>query len=76
MTAVGRIEADEVDVRVQDEGTVVLLWPITNRAIGWLDEHLPDDRQRWGSATVVEARYVWDILYGLAEDGLVLARAR
>jgi hypothetical protein len=63
------------DFRVRDEGSLVLLWPVTAAARDWVNEHLPEDRLRWMSATVIEHRYVGDILAGIEADGLVLANA-
>jgi hypothetical protein len=44
----------ETDFRVQDEGTIFLLQPLTDAARRWSVEHLPDDAQRFGSAYFVE----------------------
>jgi hypothetical protein len=60
-----------VDYQARDEGTLVLLWAITPEAKAWCDEYLPEDRTRWASATVIEARYWPAIEEGLAADGLV-----
>ena len=60
----------EADFGLQDEGTLTLLWPRTDRATAWCGEHLPDDAIRWGDAYVVEPRYVENILNALREEGL------
>jgi hypothetical protein len=59
------------DYAVQNEGSIVLLWPITTLAVEWVEEHLPEDRQTWGNAVVIDARYAYDIIEGLGADGLV-----
>jgi hypothetical protein len=59
------------DYRIRDEGTVVLLWPISDEADAWCDEHLPKDRIRWGGAAVIEHRYAGPIIEALASEGLV-----
>jgi len=59
------------DYQVRDEGSIVLLWPISAAAVAWCDEHLPEDRITWGGATVIEHRYADDIIEGLGADGLV-----
>jgi hypothetical protein len=58
------------DFIVRNEGSIVLLTPITNVAKEWVEEHLPEDVQHWGTAIVVEPRYIMDILQGIHEDGL------
>lgn len=70
-----RIPASEVDFRVLFDGSVTLLWAISDDGVAWADEHLPEDRISWGGATVIEHRYVEDILNGIDSDGLVVGRA-
>ncbi len=60
-----------VDFHIRDEGPIVLLWPISQDAVEWCDEHLPEDCTRWLGATVIEHRYAHSIVEGLAADGLV-----
>lgn len=61
------------DIAIQNHGSIVLLRPCTPAGDAWLDEHLAEDRQRWGAATVCEPRYVRDIVDGARDDGLVVA---
>jgi hypothetical protein len=58
------------DFAVRDEGTLVLLWALTDDTEAWIEEHLPADRLTWGHATVIEHRYAGDVVDGLVEDGL------
>jgi len=58
------------DLKVQNHGTIFLLVPITPAGEAWCDEHLPEDRTYWGKATVVEHRYISDIVEGAIADGL------
>lgn len=60
------------DFVLTDHGTIALLTPITDAAKQWSDEHLPEDRQMFGDSTVIEPRYVLDILHGINEAGLSL----
>jgi squalene cyclase len=64
---------DEPDVLVANEGTVFLFNPLTARATEWIDEHVQDDAQWFGSTLVVEHRYAWGLAQGMKDDGLVLA---
>jgi hypothetical protein len=66
-----KVRLPRADYALRDEGTLVLLWTITPEATAWVDEYLPDDRLTWGHATIVESRYIGDILDGMAADGLV-----
>jgi len=61
------------DAMLENHGSITLLRPFTLKARHWCAEHLPDDAQHWGEATVIEARYVKDIALGMLAEGLVLA---
>lgn len=67
-------KTETIDFRVRDEGTIVIIWPVTDEAVGWCDEHLPDDCTRWGSGYVIDCRYSHDVIAGMFEDGLVGGR--
>jgi hypothetical protein len=58
------------DLHVEDHGSVWLLRPLTEGAQAWIGENLPEDRQEFAGAVVVEARYVIDIIIGMVKDGL------
>jgi len=60
------------DVRIDNQGTIVLVVPLTDRATEWIGQNIPDDAQYFGKALVVEHRYAQDIVDGMAADGLVL----
>lgn len=60
------------DFLIADHGTVFLLQPITDRALGWVREHLPPDSPHFGSSVVIEHRFVADIVVGIRDDGLVV----
>jgi hypothetical protein len=62
------------DFVCENHFSVFLLRPTTPAASDWIEAHLPDDRMTFGDAVVVEPRYVWAILVGLQEDGLVVTR--
>jgi hypothetical protein len=61
------------DFHVVDDHSLFLLQPITAAAAGWITEHLPADAMMFGSAIVIEHRYVEDILDGITGDGLTWA---
>ena len=62
---------EKIDYRIKEEGSLVLIWPVSDEATSWCSEHLPEDCPRFGSAYAIESRYAFDITVGMAEDGLV-----
>ena len=67
----GEIQMSE-DFELQNEGSLYLLRPLTGQAAEWLEEHIEQNRQMFGTAVVVEHRYVADIVRGIADAGLEL----
>lgn len=59
----------EADFRVYCEGSIFLLTPLTEAANLWVDEHLPEDRMTFAGATVVEHRYINDLVEALIAEG-------
>jgi hypothetical protein len=55
--------------RVEDHGSIVLIRPLTSDVERWFEEHVPDDAQWFGSALVVEPRYVGPIVTALIDEG-------
>lgn len=64
------------DFRCENHGSLFLLFPLTDSAQSWVEEHVPSDAQWFGNAVVVEHRFIWAILEGIQEDGLAVSRAR
>jgi len=64
----------EPDFICENHLSIFLLRPVSPAAFAWIEEHLPPDRIAFGNAVVVEPRYVWAILVGLQDDGLVVTR--
>ena len=62
------------DFICENHSSIFLLRLISPAAFTWIEEHLPADRLTFGNAVVIEPRYVWTILHGLQEDGLVVCR--
>jgi hypothetical protein len=62
------------DFICENHCSIFLLRPISPAAFDWIEEHLPSDRLTFGNAVVIELRYVWAILVGLQDDGLVVTR--
>jgi hypothetical protein len=61
------------DFFVEDRATIFFLQPPTPAAISWIQENLPEDHMTFGSAVVVEHRYIGAIVRGAMADGLEVA---
>ena len=62
--------AAPADFTIQHEGSIVLLYPNSDAARAWVEEHIPLDALTFGGAIVVEHRYISDIEFGIINDGL------
>jgi hypothetical protein len=62
------------DFICENHSSVFLLRPVSPAAFSWIEEHLSPGRLMFGNAVVIEPKYVWAILVGLQDDGLVVAR--
>jgi hypothetical protein len=60
----------EPDFICESHVSLFLLRPLSPAAFDWIEEHLPTDRLTWGNATVIEPRYVWNIILGIQDSGL------
>lgn len=58
------------DFAVRDEGSLILLWPISDEAEAWISENLPEDAPMWCHAVVIERRYAHDIIDAMSAEGL------
>ena len=61
------------DVLIANEGTLFLFSPLSRAAKAWIDEHVQEDAQWFGSCLVVEHRYALGLAHGLQDAGFVLA---
>jgi hypothetical protein len=61
------------DFEVENHQSIFLLRPLTPVAESWIEEFLPEDCTYFGSAVVVEHRYIADIVHGIQNDGLAVA---
>jgi hypothetical protein len=67
-------KAPTSDFRFDNHGSIVILWAETPAAGDWVDEHLPVDRQCWGTnGTAIEPRCMGNILDGIHNAGLTIA---
>jgi hypothetical protein len=61
------------DILVENQGSILLLRPLTVAAREWVEEHIGEDNgyQPYWPTAVVEPRYVSDIIFAATSDGLV-----
>jgi hypothetical protein len=63
----------ESDFTLANHGSLLILTACTEAAHAWVADHLPADRLTWARhGTVIEPRYVRDIVDGIREDGLTV----
>jgi hypothetical protein len=60
------------DITVENEGTIILFTPQTNRGAEWIEQHVQSDAMHFGKSLVVEHRYARDLAQGMVGDGLSL----
>jgi hypothetical protein len=62
------------DFVVENHGSIFLLKPLTPSATSWLEEHIGQDNgfQPYWPTCVIDHRYIWPILEGIQNDGLVV----
>ena len=59
-----------VDMKVSDQGSLVLVRPITDAARDWIGDHTDVEASWFGGALAVEPRYALPLLEGAVADGL------
>lgn len=66
-----------IDFSFQDEGSIVILYPLSARARDWMTTFISisNEVQYWGDGTVIERRYFWDILVGITDAGMSVTEA-
>lgn len=62
------------DVRADHHGSLILLSPLSPKGQAWLEENLTGETTWFNGSAVVEPRYLYPILVGIADAGLVLVR--
>lgn len=60
----------EVDIVVEDHGSICLVRPITVTGQDWTDGNIDPEAQVFGGAVVVEPRYLADLVAGMQDYGL------
>lgn len=60
------------DVEIQNEGSIMLFRLLTDAAMEWAKEYIPEDAQWLGNGFACEWRYAIDIANGMTANGLVV----
>ena len=65
---------NEVDVFVENHGTILLIRPVSDVAREWIDEHIGSQNgfQPYYPTVVCEPRYVFDVVAGMQASGLMV----
>lgn len=63
-----------LDFLIDNQGSVVLLHPLTVAAQDWVVNHIPEGATFFQEAVIIEHRYANDIVFGIHNDGLVVGR--
>lgn len=61
------------DVRIHDQNSIWMFWPISDAAKGWVDKNIQiPSHMIMGPHFAVEHRYVDDLVKGMQEAGLTV----
>lgn len=60
------------DFSLRSDDSIALLFPSSDPAHMWISENLDADVMVWGSAVVIEHRYVEAVIRGIVGDGLTV----
>lgn len=59
------------DFRIADQGSIVMVTPLTQPAKDWVEENVQLEGWQWlGGGFAVEPRYVMSLASGIADAGL------
>lgn len=60
------------DVEVSNQGSLILVRPLTDAADEWIGQRVQEDATWWYGSLVVEHRYADALIEGMRADGLVV----
>lgn len=62
---------ETIDVEVNDQGSIILLTPRTERAKEWFKENIQAEPWQWfGASLSVDHHYADDLIQGLQSEGM------
>jgi hypothetical protein len=62
----------KADFTVQNEGSIFLLRPHSQAAHVWITEHMSGGIQQFGSAAVIDYKYIYDVINSIQQEGLLV----
>ncbi len=66
----------DADVRVDADGTIVLVTPLTAAGWSWIEERVQTEPWQWlGDSLAVEHRYAGDLVHAMRTEGLEVCTA-
>ena len=64
-----------LDVKVRNEGSVIMVTPVSPEAKDWVNENVSLEGWTWmGDSFAVEPRMADDLLSGMADAGFIVGR--
>jgi hypothetical protein len=64
----------EVDVQIENHGSLFLVTPMTAAGREWISKNVASEPWQWlGGSLSVEPRYAYSLAVGMKSDGLVIA---
>ena len=61
------------DFKIQDHGSIVILFPISDEARDWVSEFIPEDHQHCEGGVVMGHQYADDVINGALDYGLTVS---
>ena len=71
-TGLSHLKLIPPDIQVENHFSLFLIRPLSDRARAWIQRFVQPDALYFGSALVVEPRFVGDLIEGMVTSGLTL----
>ncbi len=65
--------SDHTDFEASNHGSIVLLKPLSESAMSWVENHFPEDALMLAGRYAIELRYAPPIFEWIEADGLTIA---
>jgi hypothetical protein len=70
---VGGAKTLDGDIRISNQGSIFMVYPLSDAGTEWLDEHIGEESTWFGGGLAVEHRYIEDLVEGMQGDGLTVS---
>ena len=61
------------EFKIDNDGSLFLVWPLTEKAYKWLHDTAPEDAQFMAGGMAVEHRYIDDVVAAIREAGFAVS---